>query len=360
MATIREVASTAGVSLATASRVLGLPAGRFPVSSDTAKRVRSAAKQLGYRTNYHMRAVATGRADAVGFCAEVLLQPSVGYGSGNFYFDALRQGVEYITQMQGAVLVSLHPGKGKSALQRGIEFLHERRLDTLVVPGSRVVTETVHEFEKDATLPLVMVNPMVEVRRPRVLFDTVGAMKSVVAHLLELGHRHILWLGPNEQQASGGHREDILKRAALDAGMTCDVHRVPVEDLSRAHSGEELLYRARSSFEPRLGRGRPPWTAIVAFNDHYAIAAAGLLHAAGLRIPGDVSLVGFDNIIATSCMPPLTTVDHCFFEMGQVAGQLAAKLGEADQASRKKMLDLVEVVAPRLVVRQSTGRARGS
>ncbi len=355
MATIREVAEAAGVSLATASRVLGAPAGRFPVSRKTSQRVRAAAEKLGYRVNYHMQAVASGRANAVGFCAEVTLSPQIGSGSGNFYFDELRRGAEYATQERGAALMSIHPGQGLTSLQRGLNFMRERRIDAIVVPATRYVCELPAEFERWETLPVVVLNSMAPIRRPRVVFDVPAATRLIVEHLAELRHRHILWVGPEQSMGNQMQREQYVIANAWEAGITGKACRVPVSDLGTTANTEALIARVADTLRRYMAQTPRDWTAIVAFNDQYAIGCCAALHDVGLRVPADVSVVGFDNSIASYCLPPLTTIDHRFFDIGCAGAELAVRLVNADEKERLAMLDHVQTIEPRLIVRQSTG-----
>jgi len=359
MANIRQVAELAGVSPATASRVLGVSTTRLPVSVEAGRRVREAASALGYRANYHMRAVATGRANATGFASEVMLDPQTGSGAGNMYFDALRRGVEFTTQEAGSALMSVHPGKGLSALQRGTNYLREHLLDALVVPASKVVHESVHLFEADPQLPLVVVNHYEKINRPNIWFDLPAAMRLIVEHLVSLGHRRALWFGPTTNAADGiSQRQRLFIETAWEAGLQGAICLQDITELGRTHEADDLIQTACAAMSAKIADPERNWTAVVAYNDQWAVAACNALNAAGLRVPADVSVVGFDNLIAGYCVPGLTTIDHQFYEMGRQAGTLAARLVESTAEQRLALVHHVEVVAPRLIVRNSTGPAK--
>lgn len=358
MANIRQVAELAGVSPATASRVLGTSPARLPVSVEAGRRVRQAAQSLGYRVNYHMRAVATGRANATGFATEVILDPHTGVGFGNMYFDALRRGVEYTTQEAGSALMSVHPGKGLSALQRGTQYLLEHRLDALVVPASKSVANVIHLFEADPQLPLVFINYDGKIGRPNVWFDLPAAMRLIVEHLASLGHRRALWFGPQADPASGiSLRQRLFIQTAWETGLQGATCLTDIEPLGRFSESDKLIDLARAAMDAKLAEPGRDWTAVVAYNDQWAVAACAALAAAGLRVPHDVSVVGFDNLIGQFCVPALTTIDHQFYEMGRRAGSLAAQLIESTAEQRQTLNHHVETVPPLLIPRASTAPA---
>ena len=96
--------------------------------------------------------------------------------------------------------------------------------------------------------------------------------------------------------------------------------------------GKKLMSQAQNAMSEQLKQSDRPWTAVVAYNDKWAVAACRALQAVGLNVPGDVSVVGFDNLIAEFCTPRLTVIDHQLHEMGQRAGALATQVGHRKQS----------------------------
>ena len=358
MATLRQVAEIAGVSPATASRVLGKSRASLPVSEGTSRRVREAAERLGYRVNYHMQAVSTGRTLATGFVSEALLYHHLSSGLGDMYFGALRRGVEFTTQEAGSALMSVQPGgwgKGPTALERGAQYIAERRLDALVVPYGGVGTAL---LEASPDLPVVVVDPVEAIHRPQVCFDAAMGMRLIAGHLGELGHREVLWFGPVTGKVSEPlQRQGLFAETAGQAGLRVAACLADVDALGVDPAAGRIQELARGTMAGELAGPGRKWTAVVAYNDQWAVAACAALRLAGVDVPGDVSVVGFDNMIAQFCIPGLTTVDHRLYEMGRRAGALAARLVEADADERLAMCDYKEVVEPVLVVRESTGPA---
>lgn len=352
MANIRQVAELAGVSPITVSRVLGGPKGQFPVSAHTKQKVKAAAETLGYHVNYHMQAVSQGRANVMGFAVEVMLQKDIGAGRGDFYFDSIRRGIEYTTQEAGSAILTVHPGKGLSAVSRGIRYLQNKQLDALVAPWSSAISECISAHANRPLLPLVVVNPPKKIMRPSIVFDYQESFRLIVEHLVELGHRKVLALIPNNSLDSNikirmGHLNHFTQQAGMSVAL-CEVEHTDDGDFT-----EEVC----TAFTPSLCDPDRAWTAIVAFNDFYAIAASKTIQAHGLHVPKDISLVGFDNWVAYLASPPLTTIDHCFSEMGQQAAELAASLIGSDDDTRMKKLNSRKTVKPKFVTGKSTAPA---
>jgi DNA-binding LacI/PurR family transcriptional regulator len=107
-----------------------------------------------------------------------------------------------------------------------------------------------------------------------------------------------------------------------------------------------------------LKSGDRQWTAVMAYSDSFAVGVSRALFKAGLCVPDDVSLVGFDNSVAESFCPPLTTIDHRLFQMGQAAGTLAMRLFEAPAAEREAIRSEVITVDGKFTQRQSTAAAK--
>jgi DNA-binding LacI/PurR family transcriptional regulator len=191
-------------------------------------------------------------------------------------------------------------------------------------------------------VPVVAIEQSTVSHLPVVLWDEARAMELLLLHLAALGHQRIVWLGPE----TGALHADRGTRCAEVAWA----HGLSAESCRFAPAGD-VIAAARSAMTAHLQRPRT-WTAVVCFNDRVAIGAQQAVQAAGLTIPGDVSVVGIDDIEAALATPALTTVNHRLRDMGRRAGELALELAAGRSPSRIHVLD------PELVVRGSTGRAR--
>jgi len=359
MVTIREVAEKSGVSTATVSRILvGGPA-RERCNPETVQRVESVARHLGYQTNYHMRAVRRQRSDAMGFVVERYRQTSAS-NTGNWYFEEMCEGIQAAAQDANQMVVQVRSDPGvqgnKSALRRGLTFLQERRLDSLVIPGilgyfqGRLDDPVYHDY------PVVVVEPVGPTCWCSVGFDAVAGVRQVLEHLAGLGHRHLLWIGPGPRPDASpmAKREEIMLRLAFSmdlCGQLC-LYDEPFDI-----STDDLMVRAEAALLHYLDSEPRPFTAIVAFNDLVAIGACHALARRGVAVPAQVSVVGFDDSYASIAWPPLTTVSHRLFDMGLRAGQLAMEMTNADPARRQELRQQQHVITPHLVQRESTGPA---
>lgn len=358
MPTIREVARKSGVSTATVSRVLAGGSQRRRCSPDAIQRVEAVAAELGYRVNYHMRSVRRRRSDAIGYITE-RQGPLHGNQAGDWYFEQLCKGIQIAAQDAGCVVTHVQSdagqASGKSALARGINYLQERRLDGLVLPG---ILSSFHGRLDDASydsLPIVVLEPAEPTRWCAITFDEDAGMQLILDHILALGHRRLLWLGPAPSAPNRSVvREQAVLRAAFSAGVQGNCCFF---EHGRNIDVEDLVSLAETAVRTYLEGDPPPFTAVIAYNDIAAIGACRALARKGIRVPQDVSVTGFDDYCAAIAWPPLTTVTHELFEMGHRAGQLVLQMVNADPDEREQLRQHRESVVPRLIVRESTAAA---
>lgn len=356
--TIREVAINSGVSTATVSRVLAGGAERKRCSAEAIRRVETVAAQLGYRVNYHMRSVRRKRSDAIGYITE-RSGPLHGNQAGDWYFEQLGKGVQNAAQKAGCMVAHVQTdsatARDRSALARGIQYVQERRLDGLILPG---ILSSFHGRLDDAThdnMPIVVIEPVDQTRWSCIYFDEVAGMQLILDHLLALNHRRLLWLGPAPAAPNRSvAREQAVLRAAFSAGVQGHCcfyghgHNVDLGELASLAEQAVLDYLA----------GDPaPFTAIVAYNDLAAIGACRALARRGIRVPQDVSVTGFDDHCAALAWPPLTTVSHELFELGKRAGELVLEMIDANPTERAQLRQHRETMTPHLVIRESTAVA---
>jgi LacI family transcriptional regulator len=226
--------------------------------------------------------------------------------------------------------------------RKAIETLMSRRVDGLIVFAGRLSDAALKRYA--AEVPLVLVGR----RSPGRQFLSIGFDNRLGAHLaaehlLSLGHRQIAFITGAHQHADALERRAGFEETLQAAGLKLDPDLV-AEGAYTEPSGQQAA-------QALLARGKP-FTALFASNDQMAIGAALALHRAGLRVPQDVSLVGFDDVaVAEFSIPPLTTVRQ---SVGEIGAQAATALLDllADRPPR------VTLTPPRLVVRESTAAPR--
>lgn len=309
--TIADVARLAGVHASTVSRALD-PAARHRISAAVAERVSAAAEQLGYRPSALAAGLRSGRSHTVGVLVPDLTNP---------VFPPIVQAIEATLARAGYVtlLASTEADAAKEALL--IRRMAAQGADGIIL-ASAASGSPAPEAAARLGLPLVLVNrrlPGTEL--PAVVSEDAAGIGLAVDHLVALGHRRIAHLAGPSGVATAADRLRGL-RAALRAA---DLSPVAVE---RAHA----YTRAAGAEAARALIRAGGFTAIVAANDLLALGAYDALREAGLRIPADISVTGFNDMpMADLVDPPLTTVRIQHAEMGEAAAAalLARLRGEA-------------------------------
>lgn len=324
--TLEEVARHAGVSPSTVSRILN---GTAVVSDEKRQAVDNAVRKLGFVPNPVARGLAGGRTLSVGVVTQAIDSP--------FYGGTLR-GIEDRLDRAGysPLFVSGHWDAADEA--RAIDMLRARRVDALIVLTGRLSDAALRSTAKD--LPVVVTGR--RLRAPRLValdFDNfIGAVMGT-RHLLDLGHRRIAFIAgdsghPDAQERLRGYMQALADaRVPYDPGLVVP-GRYHEEDGSAAI---DALRKAGRRF-----------SAVFAANDQMATGALLALHRHGLRVPDDISLLGFDDLPSSMySLPPLTTVR-----------QPAYAIGECVAMTVLDLLRGVEPTAmmppPTLVVRAST------
>jgi len=321
-----DVAKLAGVSHQTVSRVLN---GSPQVRAETRERVLQAMQELDYHPNSAARALVTGRSRTLG----VVSFDTTLFGPASTLYAIERAAHDagyFIT------IVSLE-ALDRSSVLSAVERLRMQGVDGVLViaplEGSR---EALVALPRDAPLVVVEAGPADTL--PVVAVDQIAGATFATQHLLDLGHPTVVHIAGRPDFLEAAQRIDGW-RATLEAAGA-EVRPVLVGDWS-ARSGYELGQRLA---------GVRDATAIFAANDHMALGVLRAMHEAGRDVPGEVSIVGFDDIPeAQFFTPPLTTVHQDFNEVGRQSLLLLLEEIEAGRRSTRRV-----VVPPALKVREST------
>jgi len=330
-AKIKDIAARAGVSPATVSRALsdsGL------VAEPTLSRIREAAQSLDYRPNVRARNLRTQKSMAVLLVVRDVSNP--------FYLEIFK-GVEATAREAG---YSVLMGNTENQPGRELEYfdmLRDGHADGMILMNGKLPSSELRDPQQLARLPIVVALELIaDCVLPHVQIDNVGAARGAVRHLLSLGHRRIAHIcGPVPEMMSVLRREGYRK-AMAEAGLAIPEGYEPIGDYTIA-SGAALC---RELFS----RADKP-TALFIGNDEMAFGAINELRRLGLDVPGDVSVVGFDDLFLSECFyPPLTTVSQPRVDIGKLAMKQLLKVMHGDT----DVEPLVEIETT-LKIRGSTG-----
>jgi LacI family transcriptional regulator len=329
--TIRDVAARAGVSVATVSKVINR---RYGVAAGTSARVQAVIDDLGYEASLVAQSLRNHRTNVIGILVADL-EP---------FSTELLKGAADAIRASGFELVVYSAG-GHAGGHVGWERRYLSRLSGTLIDGAILVTPTVVDVNYGA--PIVAIDPHTgQSGLPTIDSDNLRGGQLATEHLLELGHRRIAVLTGRPDLQSAQLREQGYRQALAAAGVAAEEDLVVLGDYDAAVS----VRRAR-----QLLTASDPPTAVFAANDVSAIATIEAATGLGLRVPDDLSVVGFDNIPESAlCSPPLTTVNQPIRQMGEQSIHLLIKLmrGEAHETTH--------ITLPtNLVVRQTTRAHRG-
>ncbi|HEY0777844.1 MAG TPA: LacI family DNA-binding transcriptional regulator [Gemmatirosa sp.] len=345
-ATITDVATRAGVSKATVSAVLNASA---PVRSDTRDRVLHAVEFLDYRPGTGMGAAAAraGTRRTVRSIGLLIKE------ADNPYYASVVTGARAAAAGRGYTLLVASSEGEYASERRAVELLHGKDCDGLLVaPVLDDEVDLSHLFElKRRNYPFVLLEEVRGVPASLVDVDNVRGACAAAAHLIALGHTRIAhFAGPNYSTHTH-ERVNGVRRA-------CSASSVAFTDACVVPAGAHLEdgYRAALAFFRDHPAGERP-TGVTCYNDLIAVGVCRALAELGVRVPDDVSVVGFDDIPLLEYLPvPLTSVHVPTFEMGRLATELLIAQAEAaaPPAPQKHFLD-----AP-LIVRASTRPPAGA
>lgn len=335
--TSKQVAERAGVSQTTVSFVLNQTEAAN-ISEETRQRVLNAVRELNYVPDVMARSLARGRSNNI---ALVLSKPHRQVFLDE-YLPSILTGLNEITQQSGfRILVELVNDPGETnAYER---LIHGKEIAGMLVNPNAMTPSDIEQVvtATKAHFPIVALN-YVHPEIYSVSVDKLGGTRTVLEHLIKLGHRRIACI-------TYAPPEHLPPRGRLN------VYRTTLEAAGLAFEESLVQYGA---YDPETGYtamksllATEQFTAVYAMNDVMAFGAITAAHEAGLRVPEDMAIVGFDDIrLARYCTPPLTTVHEPDIEHGRTAGQMLIDLINGIMPAEKHVR-----LATRLVVRQSCG-----
>ena len=331
-ANIKDVASRAGVHPSTVSRVLN-PATRSMVSESLAEEIIRIADELGYRRNPLASGLRTQRTFTVGVIIPDLTNP---------VFPPIVRGVEHTLDSEGYIAILADSGSKRRSEKALIENMTARHVDGLILAVANRKDPFVDQCIEQG-IPLVLVNRTVDKHNvAAVINDDELGIDLAVAHLVELGHRKIAYIGGPQRTSTGYARYRAFLKTAKKAGIVID------RELA-INAGEFSEQAGQAAFNKLVETGKP-FTAVVTANDLLALGVFDALEELGLSCPKDISVTGFNDMpYVDRFVPPLTTLHIPHDELGvQAALLLLERIQNPDTPAKQLRLE------PRMVVRGST------
>ncbi|WP_206060895.1 LacI family DNA-binding transcriptional regulator [Nonomuraea basaltis] len=307
------MAKHAGVSVATVSRILS---GTYPSAPATRSKVMRAVRELDYVVNAHARGLAGVRPKSVAIVVTSVVSP---------HYAHVAQGVQDQAVREGRLCIVGTTGGDPERELATIQLLREEHAEAVILVGNMPADDAYRERMADYARALALAgSQLVLCGRPPlgpdvpaivVEYDNTGGAYAITSHLLSAGHKRILFLGRRD-----GYTTPESRIAGYRAALAA--HRVPHDPGLEVHSAVMDRREGHRMMRERLHAGPRDFTAVFAGNDLIAAGARAALRERGLRVPDDVSLVGFDDLPPAADID-LTTVHVPHEELGRTAVRLA-------------------------------------
>lgn len=325
-ATIADIAAHAEVSISTVSRVLNNTA---PVAESTRRAVLAAMQMLDYQPNIFAQGLASGQSLTVGVLTQDIHSP---------LYASLIRGI--LEEMDHGPYTPLFVDGywQQDREERLVETLLRRHVDGLIVLGGRLTAETLQATARRVPL-IVFARDVPGLENQSLQLDDYGGAYKATQHLIDLGHRRIAHVTGNLLHADAVARREGYFQALRDN------HIEPIPDLLA--EGEYTEQSGLIAMEMLFSRGRT-FSAVFAANDESAYGVRLALYRRGIRVPEDISLVGFDDIPSSAfTTPPLTTIRQPAAEIGMAAARAVLSL------MQDRPFDLPQIPM-KLIIREST------
>ncbi|WP_175989481.1 LacI family DNA-binding transcriptional regulator [Bacillus sp. Marseille-Q1617] len=337
MTTIKDIARHAGVSVTTVSRALN---GYSDVNENTRKRIAQVAKELNYSPNSLARSLVMKKSQTIGLLVSGFTKESV---KDNFMVEVLAGINEYVSGSDYD-LVLFNTNSSKQREKTYTQLCRERRVDGVIIQGIRTDDPYLKEVV-DSDIPCVLVDIPLEAENvSHVTTDNVLGAEKAVKHLISLGHEKIGMINGHEFAFVSKERLQGYQKALQKANYEFNPDYVRVGEFTEER-GRKAAYQLLSS--------HPEITALFCASDLMAIGAMSAARELELKVPEDVSIIGYDDILLASYVnPKLTTIAQNKFSLGYEAARLLIGLLN-NQSETHRLLIKTE-----LKERESTSKVR--
>lgn len=329
--TLKAVAQHLGLTPGTVSAVLNDSPSARSIPEETKNRIRAAAKELNYRPNFFARTLRNKRTYTIGVIAEEI---------GDSYSSPIISGIEQFLRQRDYFFLTVVHRHDFALLSRYAQLLSERGVEGII---------TVDTTVQDAPmLPTVAIAGHKKLKGvTNIVLDHERAAVLALTHLKDLHHERIAFMRGNPLSSDSTDRWEAIVRVAAQTGVHMD------SELTMQIDTDDPTPMLGYPFTKQLLARNKPFTALFAYNDISAIGAIRAIQESGLRVPQDISVMGFDDIPGAAFhSPSLTTVRQPLKRMGEVAAQTLL-----DRIEGKKEWPSDIAIEPELVLRESTAKA---
>jgi LacI family transcriptional regulator len=311
MATIKDIAKAAGVSLATVSRVVN---NGPKVGEATRIRVKKIMEEMSYRPNANARALVTKRSASLGVILAELQDP---------FFAALAHGIELVTRPLNVQILMSAGSIEKATEQRAIETLLEHRCEAMVVHSKALDDQTLIDFASQVP-GFVLINRYVpQIGNRCVWLDNVAGGRAMAKYIVGQGHRNIAVISSKYQIEDPAHRIQGIREELAEAGIA-----LPDSNIEFSTPDQD---GGETAVQNLLAKGKQ-FTAIMAYNDAMASGAMTVLQDHDIDVPNAVSIIGYDDVLlAKYCRPKLTTLRYPIEVMAMRAAELAMRYAAGEK-----------------------------
>jgi LacI family transcriptional regulator len=332
MSTILDVALKANVSIATVSRVTNNSSHK--VNASTRARVMDDIRELDYRHNALAKGLLMKRTMTVG-----IIIPDI----SNPYYAEIVRGIQDMADQYGYAIILLNTDRNQDRIIKHIYFLREKSADGVIFSGGIIHGEKVLASLKEFKDRVVVIGRH-KVDFSSVIIDNLGGAMKATQHLIELDHKRIGFIGGPDRSMSAKDRLSGYKNALTQSGLPVDKDLIRKGDLTTKSGyllGRDLLEKARP-------------TALFTANDQMAFGAIRAARELGLKVPEQLSVVGFDNIPFSSFFDPsLTTMDVPMYHIGAASVEILVNLMTGKNSEKMRWFNT------KLFIRDSTRKRAG-
>jgi len=333
-ANIKDVSRHAGVSTATVSRAFSDPE---RLSEKTLKKVRASAKSLNYRPNFLAKTFRSRRSDTI-----LVMVPDLGNG----FFTRVLSGIETVTSDAGYSLLVVDTKDDLARERDGLDMIVSRRVDGILQLGKTPIETLMREGDEKGVPFVHAIEATDQTNAPSVTLDNVLASADITQHLITLGHKRFGIIGgPKDSQITLDRQEGVFLAFKQNKIPRADSQIVYTKfNMTSGQAAAETLFRTA-----------PEITAIICMSDDLAIGAIKHIKNSGKSVPGDVSVVGFDDVAYSEFFDPaLTTVVQPAELIGSESAQiLLQKISQPSEDAGQKIL------TAKIIVRESCGPVTG-